>query len=401
MDRKATRDVAKKDRRKNASAPDLLSSMKQDDDRLRNVRCSNFVAGPRHWSAAPARRLWSYLVRQEPVQELFIRCVFGKRRSAPSITELVESVSGERDRPDAAGHNLPEPVRIIHKEQDSITAFCLNNVSTGLLALATPREVQEMDISLLLEMPSWLEDECELDLMSLNKEPELLPTSGFLVNSDTHPTNQWFRTPPTTLVGPPALRGAWRGRRDVGPARCFELGTNIKPIINSVFTDTIFNETATDGTKCVHACPTVCSGSVWHCLAGDSGGAASPLTTGATLCVGQVKTEAANGAGGGASKGGGKALPVLKHRVDNIRRVSAHPLLPLYLTGSQDGSVQMWEWGHAAAVTVARPSGTFAKVTRVRFSQHGNKFGVSQTVMETFHSSSPRSGPVRRAPAPS
>ncbi|KAG8301468.1 DmX-like protein 1 [Homalodisca vitripennis] len=195
---------------------------------------------PRHWSAAPARRLWSYLVRQEPVQELFIRCVFGKRRSAPSITELVESVR-ERDRPDAAGHNLPEPVRIIHKEQDSITAFCLNNVSTGLLALATPREVQEMDISLLLEMPSWLEDECELDLMSLNKEPELLPTSGFLV----------IQTPTD------------------------------KPVVQNP--------------------------------ANNPGGATSPQgglagQTGRGASV--VKTEAANGAGGGASKGGGKALPV-------------------------------------------------------------------------------------------
>lgn len=47
------------------------------------------------------------------------------------------------------------------------------------------------------------------------------------------------------------------------------------------------------------------------------------------------------------------------------------------LTGSQDGSVQMWEWGHSQPVTVARPGGTFAKVTRVRFSQHGNKFGVA------------------------
>lgn len=37
----------------------------------------------------------------------------------------------------------------------------------------------------------------------------------------------------------------------------------------------------------------------------------------------------------------------------------------------------MWEWGHQQAVTLARPAGTFAKVTRVRFSQHGNKFGVA------------------------
>jgi hypothetical protein len=47
------------------------------------------------------------------------------------------------------------------------------------------------------------------------------------------------------------------------------------------------------------------------------------------------------------------------------------------LAGAQDGSVQMWEWGHAQTVATPRPAGTFAKVTRVRFSQHGNKFGVA------------------------
>lgn len=37
----------------------------------------------------------------------------------------------------------------------------------------------------------------------------------------------------------------------------------------------------------------------------------------------------------------------------------------------------MWEWGHAQPVSVPRSPGTFAKVTRVRFSEHGNKFGVA------------------------
>lgn len=55
----------------------------------------------------------------------------------------------------------------------------------------------------------------------------------------------------------------------------------------------------------------------------------------------------------------------------------AHPLMPLYLTGGQDGSVQMWEWGHQQVVCTPRPPGTFAKVTRCRFSQHGNKFGIA------------------------
>lgn len=49
------------------------------------------------------------------------------------------------------------------------------------------------------------------------------------------------------------------------------------------------------------------------------------------------------------------------------------------LTGSQDGSVQLWEWGHNTPVSTPRPPGTYAKVTRVRFSQHGNKFGVADS----------------------
>lgn len=76
---------------------------------------------------------------------------------------------------------MSEPVRIIHKDQESISAFCLNNVNPGFISLATPREVQEMDISLLLESPNWMEDECELDILNLNKDSDLIPTSNFLV----------------------------------------------------------------------------------------------------------------------------------------------------------------------------------------------------------------------------
>lgn len=36
--------------------------------------------------------------------------------------------------------------------------------------IATPRELQEMDISLLLELPAWLEDECELDILNLKQD---------------------------------------------------------------------------------------------------------------------------------------------------------------------------------------------------------------------------------------
>lgn len=69
-------------------------------------------------SATTARRLWTYLVHQESVQDIFIRAVFGKRRSLSALDEVLP-----HPEPTA-----PEPVRIIHKEQDSIAAFSLNQV---------------------------------------------------------------------------------------------------------------------------------------------------------------------------------------------------------------------------------------------------------------------------------
>ncbi|XP_012281901.1 dmX-like protein 2 isoform X2 [Orussus abietinus] len=248
-------------------------------------------------SAAPANRLWSYLVRQEAVQDVFIRAIFGKRRSLSSILESNQTNidglnrgtgTGEDKGSDSGTTSLPEPVRIIHKEQDSISAFCLNQVNPGLMALATPREVQEMDISLLLELPSWLEDECEFDIINLNKQPDpepVQPTSFLVIQ---------------TAADRPLLAQA--------------------PQPNS--------------------------------------------------------PQPQSGIGSQSGRG---ASVILKHKIDGIRRLSSHPLLPLYLTGSQDGSVSLWEWGHQTAVATPRPSGTFAKVTRVRFSQHGNKFGVADS----------------------
>ena len=46
-------------------------------------------------------------------------------------------------------------------------------------------------------------------------------------------------------------------------------------------------------------------------------------------------------------------------------------------SGSQDGSVTLWEWNHHQALCQPRQPGTYAKVTHVAFNQQGNKFGVS------------------------
>ncbi|XP_040162057.1 dmX-like protein 2 isoform X4 [Anopheles arabiensis] len=296
---------------------------------------SNTPFSPCLAASAPARRLWNYLVRIESVQEIFIRAVFGKKKSSSSAFDpgtglgsasasVVDSGTpvGNENNGSLAHHqqhnqNIPEPVRIIHKDQEQISAFCLNMVNPGLLALATPREVQEMDISLLLESPNWMEDECEMDIMNLSKDIESLASSNFLVihtSTDKHLLNQNISS--AQNYGAPS---------SPQPGIAGQSGRGASVIKGATF----------PGSQCPRFCKLVIDRSK-HLL-----------------------------------------KPVLKHKVDNIKRMCAHPLMPLYLTGGQDGSVQMWEWGHQQVVCTPRSPGTFAKVTRCRFSQHGNKFGIA------------------------
>ncbi|XP_069360201.1 dmX-like protein 2 isoform X2 [Maniola hyperantus] len=274
------------------------------------------------YSTAPARRLWNFLVRQELVQEVFIRAVFSRRRT--------QSLSAEAHADGRAGciphqtrvqdDELHSPVRIIHKEQDSIAAFCLNRVGGGLLAVATAREVQEMDVSLLLKGGAcWAEDECEVDLLALSADPASLPDTGFLLIQHHDKPN---------------------GGSVPGTGNSSPLNPNA---------------------------PQAPVG-----MAGQTGRGASvvkglqfPGCHDAKYCRLVMHRS--------------KLLmkPVLKHKIDNIKRMAAHPSQPLYLTGGADGSVQLWEWGHGSCVWSPRAPGAFAKVTRVRFSDYGNKFAAS------------------------
>ena len=43
------------------------------------------------------------------------------------------------------------------------------------------------------------------------------------------------------------------------------------------------------------------------------------------------------------------------------------------ISGSQDGSIRMWEFGHSQEITSHHTSGSYQRVTRARFSPHGNK----------------------------
>ncbi|EEC14047.1 dual oxidase maturation factor, putative [Ixodes scapularis] len=148
----------------------------------KNTRSFRAACRSRHPAALPARRLWNYLVRQEEVQELFIRYLFSHKVAPPTedvatVAAVPASDAGDDRSMDGA---LPDPVRIIHKDQESISAFCVSQVrpqvdleagvvNDGILALATPKELQELDITVLLEPAPWLDDEAEFDILNLNR----------------------------------------------------------------------------------------------------------------------------------------------------------------------------------------------------------------------------------------
>ncbi len=100
---------------------------------------------------APVRRLWQYLVRQSQVQIIFVKFIFGRRgkqqqssvsgalalpESQSFVTKLGEG-GAESSEVSAAQQfqlaRMQEPVKVIHKDRDAITAFCINKVSITCL----------------------------------------------------------------------------------------------------------------------------------------------------------------------------------------------------------------------------------------------------------------------------
>ncbi|AWP07358.1 putative dmX-like protein 1 [Scophthalmus maximus] len=229
---------------------------------------SNTPFRTNHHSALPVKRLWQFLVKQEEVQETFIRNIFTKIRD-----------------PNETGSDLGSPggkARIIHKESDIITAFAINKANRNCLVMASTHDIQELDVSSILatQIMTWIDDD----------EAEAKGAAGddFLVIharddfAALHGTTPYTHSSPGTPINMPWLGGVQTGR--------------------------------------------------------------------------------------------GAAM-MIKRNINNVRRMTSHPTLPYYLTGAQDGSVRMFEWGHSQQIICFRSPGN-SRVTRIRFNHQGNKFGI-------------------------
>ena len=135
-----------------------------------------------------------FLVRQDKVQNFFIKFIFARKSKANALQKLglnnalptsasfisdantaIAAMGDEDQLATAVGHQLArmqQPVKVIHKEHEAVTAFCINKVSSGLMAISTQKELQELDVALLLNPNTWqdgMNEEADFDVLSLNE----------------------------------------------------------------------------------------------------------------------------------------------------------------------------------------------------------------------------------------
>ncbi|XP_039214794.1 dmX-like protein 2 isoform X6 [Crotalus tigris] len=224
------------------------------------------------YSALPAKRLWHFLVKQELLQDTFIRYTFTKKRKQSEVEAELGYPGGR--------------AKIIHKESDMILAFAVNKANINEIVLASTHDVQELDVSALLAAQPYIWIGEEFD--------------GESKSSD----DVDFRGSTTTLTQSSAASFAVAQMQHVS-----NLSTSSMPWLGS----------------------------------------------------GQTST----GAG-----------ILIKRNLNNVKRMTSHPIHQYYLTGAQDGSVRMFEWTRPQQLVCFRQAGN-ARVTRMYFNPQGNKCGVA------------------------
>ncbi|XP_006831710.1 PREDICTED: dmX-like protein 2 isoform X3 [Chrysochloris asiatica] len=93
-------------------------------------------------SALPVKRLWHFLVKQEILQETFIRYIFTKKRKQSEVEADLGYPGGK--------------AKVIHKESDMIMAFSVNKANSNEIVLASTHDVQELDVTSLLACQSYI-----------------------------------------------------------------------------------------------------------------------------------------------------------------------------------------------------------------------------------------------------
>ncbi|ESO86706.1 hypothetical protein LOTGIDRAFT_235301 [Lottia gigantea] len=79
-------------------------------------------------SSLPMKRLWFQLIKQDVLKDIFIRYIFRNKKPHLDSADSMRTTTTDSDTP---ARSL-EPMKIIHKEQDIITAFSINQAHISL-----------------------------------------------------------------------------------------------------------------------------------------------------------------------------------------------------------------------------------------------------------------------------
>ncbi|KAM9765407.1 dmX-like protein 2 isoform 3-T3 [Menidia menidia] len=237
----------------------------------------------------PVRRLWHFLVKQEVLQETFIRYIFTKKRKqSESLENHVDRINPNciagASSPFKVEADLGYPggkAKIIHKESDIIMAFAINKANSNEIVLASTHDVQEVDVSTLVAVQpyTWIGDDFDKESRS----------SDDADHRSSH--------------------------------------TNIAQASSVSFAQQQMSVSA--------SMPWLGSGQT---------------SMGASV--------------------------IMKRNLNNVKRMTSHPIYQYYMTGAQDGSVRMFEWNRPQQLICFRQAGN-ARVTRLYFNSQGNKCGVA------------------------
>lgn len=119
-------------------------------------------------STFEVRRLWHFLVTKKILHDVFIRYIFKKKSTPLATSAPVDTTKKPDATPNgAADSHADSSYKIVHKDQESIYGFCLNERDKNMLALCTNKEIIEMDMRNLLVKNPPIDDECEMDILAL------------------------------------------------------------------------------------------------------------------------------------------------------------------------------------------------------------------------------------------
>ena len=101
------------------------------------------------------KRLWHSLIKKEHLQEIFIKYIFNNEPKDVQPVLSNDSQVIKINSSTSSAKSYHSPFRIIHRNNELVAAFCINKVNSNCIALASVKDIQEIEISDLLAADSW------------------------------------------------------------------------------------------------------------------------------------------------------------------------------------------------------------------------------------------------------